>query len=52
MHLTENRLGRNEILCADDNHSYMCHICAKGILDSNLGGYAHFNMYIFSLLTD
>ena len=19
----------------EDNHSYMCHICAKGILDSN-----------------
>ena len=21
--------------CAEDNHSYMCHICAKGFLDSN-----------------
>ena len=30
LHLTQNRLERN------DNHSYMCHICAKGFLDSNL----------------
>ena len=22
--------------CAADNHNYMCHICAKGFLDSNL----------------
>ena len=22
--------------CAADNDSYMCHICAKGFLDSNL----------------
>ena len=29
------QLGRNEIWYAKDNHSYMCHICAKGILDSN-----------------
>ena len=21
--------------CAGDNHSYMCHICAKALLDSN-----------------
>ena len=21
--------------CATDNHNYMCHICAKGVLDSN-----------------
>ena len=21
--------------CAADNHNYMCHICAKGFLDSN-----------------
>ena len=21
--------------CAADNHNYMCHICAKGILDLN-----------------
>ena len=33
--LTENRLGRNEILYAEDDHSYMCHICAKIYLDSN-----------------
>ena len=35
LYLTENRLGRNEIWYAEDNHSYMCHICAKGFLDSN-----------------
>ena len=23
--------------CAADNHNYMCHICAKGVLDSNFG---------------
>ena len=33
LYLTENRLGRNKIWY--DNHSYMCHICAKGFLDSN-----------------
>ena len=33
--LTENRLEKNEIWFAEDNHSYMCHICAKGLLDSN-----------------
>ena len=37
LYLTENRLERNEIWFAEDNHSYMCHIglCAKGFLDSN-----------------
>ena len=35
LYLTENRLGRNEIWCAEDNHSYMCHICAKRFLNSN-----------------
>ena len=24
MPLTENRVGRNEILCAEDNHSFVC----------------------------
>ena len=33
--LTANRLGRKEIWYAEDNYSYMCHICAKGFLDSN-----------------
>ena len=33
---TENRFGRNEMWCAEDNDSYMCHIYAKGFLDSNL----------------
>ena len=33
--LTENRLGRNEIWCPEDNHSYKRHICAKGFLTSN-----------------
>ena len=23
------------MLCAADNHNYMCHICAKGFLDSD-----------------
>ena len=32
--LTENQLSRNEMLCAADNHNNMCHICAKGFLDS------------------
>ena len=31
----ENWLTRNEIWCAADNHTYMCHICTKGFLDSN-----------------
>ena len=30
LYLTENRLERNEIWFAEDNHSYMCHICGKG----------------------
>ena len=29
MHLTENRLSRNETWCAADNDNYMCHICEK-----------------------
>ena len=35
LYLTENRLSRNEMLSTEDKHNYMCHICAKGILDSN-----------------
>ena len=37
-YLTENQLGRNEIWCAEDNHSFILHIScisAKGFLDSN-----------------
>ena len=34
-YLTENWSKRNEIWLADDNHSYKCHIFAKGFLDSN-----------------
>ena len=30
----ENELSRNEIWCAADNHNYMCHIFAKGFLNS------------------
>ena len=26
---------RNKMWCAADNHNYLCHICAKGLLDSN-----------------
>ena len=33
--MTENRLRRNEIWCAADNHNYMSNVCAKGFLDSN-----------------
>ena len=35
LYLTENWLHRNKIWHAADNHSYMCHVCAKGSLDSN-----------------
>ena len=35
LYLTENQLQRNEIWFAQDNHSYMHHICAKGFLDLN-----------------
>ena len=35
MYLSENRLGKNEIWCAENNHSYMSRVCAKGFLDSN-----------------
>ena len=35
LYLTENRLGRNEMWRAADIHNYMCHIFAKGCLDSN-----------------
>ena len=35
LYLTENRLSRNEMWCAAYNHNYMCHIRAKGFLDSN-----------------
>ena len=35
LHLTENQLSRNETWCAADVYNnYMCHICAKGFLDS------------------
>ena len=33
--MTENLCSRNETWYAVDNHNYMCHICAKGFLDSN-----------------
>ena len=36
MFLTKNRLSRNEMWCASDNHNNMCHICAKELKDSNL----------------
>ena len=28
-----NRLSRNKMWCASDNHNNMCHICAKELLD-------------------
>ena len=30
LHLTENRLLRNEMCCTVDNHNFMYHICTKG----------------------
>ena len=35
LYLIANRLERNEIWFAEDNHSIMCHVCAKGFLDLN-----------------
>ena len=35
LYLSENRISRNEMLCAADNHNNMCHICAKEFLDLN-----------------
>ena len=35
LYLTGNRLRRNEMVCAADSNNYMCHICAKGFLNSN-----------------
>ena len=26
LYLTENQLSRNKMWCAEDNHTYMCHI--------------------------
>ena len=34
-YLTENRLSRNEMWCASDNHNNMRHIRAEELLDSN-----------------
>ena len=36
LYLTENQLSRNEMWCVADIYNYMCNICAKGFLDSNL----------------
>ena len=36
LYLTENRLSRNEMGCAADDHDNMCYICATQLLDSNL----------------
>ena len=37
LHLTENRLSKNETWCTTTYHcdNYMCHVCAEGFLDSN-----------------
>ena len=37
LHLTENKLSRNEIWCVSDNRNQIGHKCAKGILGT------HFN---------
>ena len=34
LYLIENRLSRNEMWCGAENYNYMCHVCAKGLLDS------------------
>ena len=34
-YLTGNWLGRNKMWWTIDNHNYICHVCAKGFLDSN-----------------
>ena len=34
--LTENRLNRNEMCCASNNHNYMCHTWAKEFLKFEL----------------
>ena len=31
----KNWLSRNQMWCAADNHNYMCHVCAKELLNSN-----------------
>ena len=36
LYLTEYRLRKNEMWCDADNYNNICHICAKGVLDSNL----------------
>ena len=35
LHLTKNWLSRNETWCMADNYNYVCHVRAKGCLDSN-----------------
>ena len=35
MYLTENRLSWNEIWCSSHNNNYMCHTCAKEVLNSS-----------------
>ena len=31
LYLIENRLRGNKMVCAAENHNYMCHVCAKDI---------------------
>ena len=50
LYLVENRVGRNEILCAENNHSYMCHICAKEFLDSNFNQAIDDKISLFHLI--
>ena len=35
LYSTQKRLGRDDIYCVEDNHSQVCRMCAKGLLDSN-----------------
>ena len=34
-YLPENRVSNTEMWCAANNHNDACHICAKGLLDSD-----------------
>ena len=53
LYLTENRLSKNEMWRASDNHNNMRHTCAKDLLDSNFiqavikGALDKYDIYLF-----
>ena len=51
LYLSENRLSWNEMCCAADNHNYMCHTCAKEVLDSNFNEAVVDKISIFQEIT-